>query len=255
MVACVAATYWMLSAGTFRLDTPQLTGSLTYTDPQVVLAAAGVGTGQHPNVIGLQTAQMTRAISSFPAVANVDVTTALPNKVTIAVEERVPVLALQRAGSTYLVDANGLVLAQVDPARAAALQLPTFDDQRTKFVDQIAVGGTLDPVDLGAMLQIGAITPALIDSKATSLALAVNDESGFVMNAQPIGWQAIFGEYTHNLRPVDMIPRQVQCLRSLLGAQEPSVQTVYLAPLDERCGTYLPNATPVVATPAPTKAR
>ena len=63
------------------------------------------------------------------------------------------------------------------------------------------------------MLQIGAITPALIDSTATSLALGVNDDDGYVMNAQPNGWQAIFGEYTPNLRPVDIIPRQVQCLQ------------------------------------------
>lgn len=254
MVACAAAVYWMLTSSTFAVDAPHLSADLRYTDPQAVLAAAGVGSGQHPNVVGLRTDQMARAISSFPAVADVDVTTSLPNQVAISVDERVPVFALQRAGSTYLVDADGLVLAQVDPARVASLGLPTIDDQRTEFVDDVAVGGTLDQVDLAAILQLGAVTPALIDSTATSLALAVNDDSGFVMTAQPEGWQAIFGQYTPNLRPVDLIPRQVQCLRSLLGAQESTVQTVYLAPLDERCGTFLATPTPR-AQPAPPSSR
>jgi len=51
-----------------------------------------------------------------------------------------------------------------------------------------------------------------------------------------------------------MIPRQVQCLRSLLGAGEAEVTTIYLAPLDERCGTYVPVATPR-ETPTPAPAR
>jgi len=244
MIACAGATYWMLTATTFKLDAPQLSANLSYTDPQAVLAAAGVGTGEHPNVVGLRTDAMARAIASFAAVANVEVTTSLPNNVSISVAERVPVFALERAGSTYLVDADGLVLAQVDPARAAVLKLPTFDDQRTNFVEAVTVGGRLDPIDLQAMLQIGAITPALIDSTATSLALGVNDDNGFVIDAQPNGWQAVFGEYTSTLRPADIIPRQVQCLRSLLGDQESEVKAVYLAPLDDGCGTFLATPTP-----------
>jgi hypothetical protein len=56
------------------------------------------------------------------------------------------------------------------------------------------------------------------------------------------------------LRPVDIIPRQVQCLRSLLGTQETTVQTIYLAPLDEGCGTFLATPTPR-ALPSPASAR
>ena len=38
-----------------------------------------------------------------------------------------------------------------------------------------------------------------------------------MLTAEPHGWRAIFGSYTPTLRPPDMIARQVQCLRSLLG--------------------------------------
>ena len=91
------------------------------------------------------------------------------------------------------------------------------------------------------MLELGALTPALLDSRRrASVSASVGDDNGFVLDAQPDGWQAIFGEYTPNLRPTDLIPRQVQCLRSLLAASESDLRTIYLAPLDERCGTYLP---------------
>jgi len=42
----------------------------------------------------------------------------------------------------------------------------------------------------------------------------------------------------------------VQCLRTLLGSGEEQIETIYLAPQEERCGTYLPRPTPRVS-PSP----
>jgi hypothetical protein len=252
MVAAAGAAYWLLTNDAMSVAAPRVSGELHYTDTQQILAAAGVGDGQHPNVVKLRTDAMRGAIMSFPAIADAQVTTGLPNDVSISVVERTPILAWQRSGTDYLVDADGLVLATVDAAQVSALGLPLITDQRTQFGSDISVGGQLDPLDLAAVLQLGALTPATIGSGATSLALGVRDDDGFVLSAVPAGWQAIFGQYTPNLRPVDLIPRQVQCLRWLLGAGEQEVGTVYLAPLDERCGTYLPIATPrATPTPAP----
>ena len=253
MVVTAGAAYWLLSDDAMSVAAPRVTGELHYTDAQQILAAAGVGDDQHPNVVKLRTDAMRGAIMSFPAIADAQVTTGLPNDVNISVVERAPILAWQRNGTTYLVDADGLVLATVDAAQASALGLPLIADERTQFVSDISVGGRLDLIDLAAVLQLGAITPATIDSSATSLALGVRDDDGFVLSAVPSGWQAIFGQYTPNLRPVDLIPRQVQCLRSLLADREHDAQTIYLAPLDERCGTYVPVATPR-ATPSPAPA-
>jgi hypothetical protein len=98
------------------------------------------------------------------------------------------------------------------------------------------------------------VTPEVIDSGAASLALTVHDDDGFVISAEPQGWSAVFGNYTPNLRPVDLIPRQLQCLTSLVAQSESDLRTVYLSPLDDSCGTYLPVATPRI-TPTPTRAR
>jgi hypothetical protein len=90
------------------------------------------------------------------------------------------------------------------------------------------------------MLQIGALTPALLGSTASQLAFRVDDRDGFVVSASPDGWRAVFGFYTPTLRPPSEIAQQVQCLRSLLAMGEAAIDTIYLAPQDDRCGTYLP---------------
>ncbi len=256
MVACAGAAYWMLTDDSFAVAAPQLTGDLKYTDPQTILAAAGIVDGQHPNVISLRTDEMARSISGIPAIAQVNVTTTLPNRVAISVTEREPIFAVHWSGGTYLVDSAGLVIAAVDEAKAAQLGIPVIEDHRTSVIPENGqAGATVDPIDLAAILQLGAVSPSMIGSSASSLALEIDDDDGFVISAQPDGWRAVFGQYTPNLRPTDLIPRQVQCLSSLIGAGEQDVRTVYLAPLDERCGTYVPVATPVVPTPAPTKSR
>jgi hypothetical protein len=94
------------------------------------------------------------------------------------------------------------------------------------------------------MLQIGALTPELVGSAASELVFSADDTDGFVVTAAPYGWRAVFGFYTPTLRPPTLIAQQVQCLRSLLASGEAQMDTIYLAPEGDRCGTYLPHASP-----------
>ncbi len=263
MIAAAGASYWMLTADTFDVGTPHVTGDLRYTNVDSLVTSLAIS---RSNLFQLDTSEIHGALVAQPGIESADVSVALPDRLDIAVIERAPVFALRHDGSTVLVDADGLILAGSDPAQATSLGLPLIDDLRStpspeantgEAVDPVAArqpGMTLDPIDVAAILQLGAVTPALINSSAASLTLSVSDDNGYVISAQPTGWQAIFGQYTPNLRPTDIIARQVQCLRSLLGAAEPQVHTVYLAPLDDRCGTYLPDATPRAAsTPSPAR--
>ena len=68
----------------------------------------------------------------------------------------------------------------------------------------------------------------------------VTDDNGFVLQARPNGWSAIFGFYTPTLRTTALIPGQVRLLRSLLDGREATVERVILA--SETDGTYVPRA-------------
>ena len=245
MVASLVAIGFLVVSDHFSLDEADIELSgLRYTDPVAVRQTIGVPAGSAPNVFLLRTERMRRDLEALPAVAEADVRALLPGRLVVEVRERSPVIAVTRGGSAYLVDGDGVVLDRLDRNEASIADLPAIDDERLTLSVEYELGGRLDATESAAMLQLGAITPALLDSAATSLAVSVDDHDGYVIEASPAGWRAVFGHYTPTLRPPAIIAQQVHCLRSLIADTEAAIDTVYLAPLDERCGTYLPTETP-----------
>ena len=92
-------------------------------------------------------------------------------------------------------------------------------------------------------LRLGSLKPADLGTAATHLDIRVDDENGFVMTADPVGWSATFGFYTPTLRTTELMPGQVRLLRSMLAqAGEDTVLKVILA--DDRSGTRIPRPSP-----------
>jgi hypothetical protein len=250
MVVSGAAVQWLMTSESLAMRPPEIDGELRYTDTAAVLAAAGLdGT---PNVVRVSTRTARQAILGFDSISDAHVRVALPDRVIVSVSERTPVFAVWHEGQNLLVDERGVVVASVADAEVVELGIPVVRDERREWALEIGLGKPVESTELAALLLLAALEPAELGSTASSLEIAVDDESGFVVTARPHGWRAVFGHYTPTLRPPDLIPRQVQCLRSLLAAGEESVRTAYLAPLDERCGTYVPVPTLRVSpTPEP----
>ena len=87
------------------------------------------------------------------------------------------------------------------------------------------------------MRQLLALTPESLGSRASSLQLRVDEYDGYVLSSDR-GWQAVFGHYTPTLQPPTVVPRQVQCLRWLLAAEERRLERVRLAVSEDGCGTF-----------------
>ncbi|MEO8625179.1 MAG: FtsQ-type POTRA domain-containing protein [Candidatus Limnocylindrales bacterium] len=236
---------WLVTSHQFALASNgvQISG-VHYTDIAAVTDALDLPGAGAPNVFGLRTDPMRRALLALPAVAAADVHVALPDRLLVAITERTAVLQVAHGGVTYLLDGEGIVL-EARPANAPPItDVPLIDDRRVELGIPFEVGKQIDSTESAAMVQIGALTPALVGSAATELAFSANDADGFVVSAAPSGWRAVFGFYTPTLRPPTQIAQQVQCLRSLLATGEAQIQTIYLAPSDDRCGTYLPRESP-----------
>jgi hypothetical protein len=170
-----------------------------------------------------------------------------------SITERTPAFVLSTPAAAFVVDVDGFILDELAPSEASGLGLPTLDDLRQQFAPALAVGGRLDEISLDTSLRLLALTPADLGSRYEALEVRVEDTDGYVVTAEPDGWQAVFGHYTPNLRPVELVDRQVQCLRSRLAAGEDAA-VIYLAPQGEHCGTYLPGRTAVPgasASPSP----
>lgn len=248
LLAAASATWamWAVTNHQFDLDPAKVeVSTLVYTQPEVIREALGLPATARPNVFRIDTRSMRRVLEALPAVARADVQVTLPDRLVVDVAEREAVFALATDTGTYLVADNGFVLYALPAHDWSSVDVPAIEDRRAEFAPELEAGGRLDAISLAATLRLAAITPELIGTQYEVLSLTVDDAEGYVLNAEPDGWRAVFGHYTPNLRPVDLIDRQVQCLRSRVEAGEEGIAVIYLATLDERCGTFLPEGTPV----------
>lgn len=251
-LASVAALGWLLTNDDFNLrgDGVQITG-LRYTSADDVRAVIGLPAGATPNVFRVDTGSMERALASLPAIERADVDVVMPDQLAVSIKERTPVFLLRTPTIAFLIDDTGVALDDMQIQDTVDVGLPIIDDARVQFAPELEVGGRLDAISLAADLRLAALTPEAIGTSYASLVVSVWDDDGYVLTAQPGGWRAIFGHYTQTLRPVDIIDRQVECLRSRVAPDETDIAVIYLAPLEDRCGTYLPRETPRASASPP----
>jgi hypothetical protein len=222
--------------GVSRTDLP----TLTWTNHETLAAALALPPGI--NVFQLDTAPLEDALRALPAVADADVSVALPDAaVEVRIEERQPVLAWQAGDKRFIADGTGAIFAIADIDEPLPAGVAVVDDRRLGAGAGMAIGGHLDPVDLDVATRLGSVTPAEIGSTAERLDVLVTNEDGFVVSATG-GWLAVFGFYSPATRSTDMIAGQVRLLRSLLDGVEPNVRRVILASATD--GTYVPRNTP-----------
>jgi cell division septal protein FtsQ len=244
IVAGGAAGNWLLTDAAFDFDPAHVShGDITWTSAQDVGAAVAAADKAGVNVFRLSIAPVTERLRALATVEWAQVRVALPDGLAVEIVEREPVfvLVLPAAGSRFVVDADGLLLAQVPAGGTladAAAALPALIDTRSASAN-LSVGERLESIDVAATLKLAAITPADLASGAAQLRLTLGDDEGFVIATDPPSWQAIFGFYTVSVRPPSIIDRQVQCLRSLLANGEAQVESVYLEPSADRCGTFV----------------
>jgi cell division protein FtsQ len=92
-----------------RVASLDVAGNL-HTEPALLAQAAGVGA--NTLLAEIEPADLARALESLPWVARARATTLTPNRVVVAIEERVPVAVARLAdGSRHLVDAKGAAFA------------------------------------------------------------------------------------------------------------------------------------------------
>ena len=235
LLVSLAGLYGATSSGAFSMRRLEVSG-MTWTSKDAVLAALAIPDGQ--NLFTLRTGDLVDRLAVLPAIRDASITVALPDAVRVDVAERVALLAWEVDGDRYLVDEDGLLFARLDDlSPAAADELPVVVDQRVA-AGALTVGATLDPVILDAARRLGSLRPADIGTAAGRFDISLDDQDGFTLKAEPVGWSAVFGFYTPTLRTTDLVPGQVRLLRSMLAGREDRILRVILA--DDRSGTMIP---------------
>ena len=244
LLVSTVALWWLLGDGMFRVRSDRVTieGIRLLSRDAVLARLAGVE--RAPNILRLRGDDMLAALREMPEIRDVRLSLSLPADVHVVVSEREPIFAWTDDRETWLVDRDGVFLANADaggiptkPGTGAGAALPTVRDQRLSE-RPVGRGQRLDPIDLAVMTQLLALDPERIGSDATELDLRVDERFGYVLRSREHGWQARFGHYTPTLFPPDRIPLQVQCLVTLIDAFEDDLVSAWLVPGEEACGTY-----------------
>jgi hypothetical protein len=239
MLVSAGAIYGVGASAAFGFRTLELDGD-RYTLAEEVRGLVDVAVGA--NLFLVATDVIEARIGKLPTVAGVDVQVSLPATIRVALRDRQPVMTWRVGERSFLVDGSGMLFAELgDRSTDEAARLPAIADLRAESAS-LEVGATLDPIDIDAATRLGSVKPDHIGSAARSLRVTVSDQHGFVVHADPDGWTAIFGFYTPSLRTPDLIPGQVNLLRTLLVDREAAVDQVILA--SDTDGTYVARPTP-----------
>ena len=166
-VAIIVGAAWaLLGNRVFVVRSITVTGA-RLVSPATVLASAGVPLGTP--LMRVDPGAVTRRVEAIRQVASATVSEDWPDHLTIAVTERVPVLAVRMAGGSYdLLDPTGVIVRWA-PTRPRGLPV---------FVTTLA-GGALggDPGVAAAAAVLRELTPALARAVAT-VAVAPLSQAG-----------------------------------------------------------------------------
>jgi cell division protein FtsQ len=175
-VAIIAGVAWaLLGDRVFVVRSITVTGT-NLVSPAQVLAAADVPLGTP--LMRVDPGAVTRRVETIRQVASATVSEGWPDHVTIAVTERVPVLAVRMAGGGYdLIDPSGVI---VRLATTRPRGLPLF----VTTLPGSALGG--DPDVAAAAAVLTELTPALAATVSRVSVAKMLNEAGPAAAAEQV---------------------------------------------------------------------
>jgi cell division protein FtsQ len=216
LLTFILFTFWNASA--FSIHTAVLRGSQRLTAADVNAALGDIGQPVFKAVPAVIEAHLRDAFSDL---ASVHVTVGFPNKLTVNVVERVPLLAWNDNGILKWIDANGMAftprgdvpgLLQVAAAKAPAMVLdPATPLYQQKFID---------PQMVQALITLAPVVPAGMPMTYDSLyGIGWQD---------PRGWSVYFGQDTKDISMKLAVYQAIVDTLSRQGIQPTLISVEYL---------------------------
>ncbi len=194
MLACAGVGYWVTTSSVFAVQ--RLALSVTGNEPAITTEDAVRSRLGLPadgaNLFLVSTDTLAARLRELPQVDAADVTAQLPGTIRVTLTERQPILAWVTAGHRFLVDRDGLIVADAsvpgtgasgaaaDPAAQLLGGLAVVVDNRAS-ASALAVGGQLDPLDLDVATRLGSLLPADLGSAAPGIRIQVDDTFGYTI--------------------------------------------------------------------------
>jgi len=175
-LAIVAGAGWALFGNrVLVVRSVTVTGTHLLIPGQVIVAA---DVPQGTPLVRVDAGAVTRRVEAIPQVASATVTKDWPDRLVIAVTERVPVMAVRMAGGGYdLVDQTGVIVrwAKVQPAALPLLQTSLPGAALRGSAEVAAAAGVLAELSPGLEGQVTAVQATPVAQGTEQVTLDLRD--------------------------------------------------------------------------------
>jgi len=160
--------YHVAASDAFVIREVVVAGSQLVASAEIERTSAVTGL----NIFWIREEEVGHRLQAIAAIQSARARTVLPDRLEVRIVERAPVAVWQNGGMSYLVDAEGRVLKEID----VAVALPTIRDVDPR---PIQPGGTVDRAALSTMFQLQQLLPRI--AGITPRELEYSLESGVTM--------------------------------------------------------------------------
>ena len=177
-------------------------------------------------ILAVDRAGLRDRLAALPTVANAEVELRLPSELQVTITEKSPAFLWRTSRAVMVGARDGTIIAELPVGEELPHELrrlPSVDDDR--FTSRLlAVGDALPAAELRVAMQLSALDPRQIGSRATALAVQVDYEMGFVLASSQPAWSAALGFYELDPREDQAaadarLDRQLAAIRTLFAAR------------------------------------
>ncbi len=191
---CGAGMMFFLTGAAFEAGVPEVRGN-AYLPAEMIASTSGV---LHQNVFSLSADAIGRTLAAAnPGIREVRLSVGWPNRVTLDVSERTPILAWQQNGMRYWVDAEGVFFpAPGEREGLVAVDVPD-SGPHISLTDEPSISPQVVEGALTLMASFPEMGPVVYDA---SRGLGMHD---------PRGWAVYFGTASAIGQKADLYQRVI----------------------------------------------
>jgi hypothetical protein len=178
------------------------------------------------SVLAVDTVSLGQRLERLPAVAHANVTASLPGRIHVALVEHEAAFVWETSSTRLLGAVDGTLFAAIPPdgeLDGELAKLPRVVDERDGS-RLMTPGDRVAEAELATALELTALDPVSLGSRAGRLAVRIDDEFGFRLIAADPGWELALGVY--GMDPSESaadaaarLERQVTAVRTLFASR------------------------------------
>ncbi len=222
-VVVVLAINFAFTSSAFRIEQVSVVGTHNTAIIQTIQRMGMQG----QNIFLVNVKGLTSRVDAYPVVASSSLNKDWPNRLTVTVIERVPVLLWQTLHGTYSVDNQGVVIALASDTVGADRLMTVVDTRSGSKRQSLTPGMRLNQAEIDFAVTVFNHLPHVAGIATFKLRYDATLSGGSYVVESPSGWLAYLGS-VHDTNPLDNRLTELQQIVTLAQQQQLTLATIDL---------------------------